>query len=473
MKNLSLSISFLTLAGVLSASTAAYADVGRITSGAAGWNTENVVTKFFDAEGNPTDILDEGDIYMSYVYDKAASDTTATHMGSVIAKNPPVGEPQGVKVVNGEKNCIISTAFLDEADYEADPDAEADYSNQNPVTCSSPFMTHKRYKVLMLPKTVDGGIDSVDMVFNVENDATSTDSVIPYTIYQKINNWTDSRLEGYTLQVGFGIGADFTESTDGTLTFDNTDDSTYSHGLFGPIEEGKFPENGFFSSDKAGYEAFTKDDPSNLNLTTFTSSDVVGTYAAIEGTWLPASWVPYGIFFDDDGDPDTDATLMAWWGKGTDETYQWMYGQLAHYTADTLPEGMTEDFAAVPAQQIADWLPETIVEGTVNPYSIGLIDDFANLNLNYTVNVGDITGWTGTTFTIRVTPTKSDDAAPEYTQEANLPPQLGDVPVVVQPEPEPEEEDDDSSGGGFGFDGWILLLIAPLLARTFRRKKSS
>jgi len=468
MKTLSLSVSLLALAGVMSA-TVTHADVGRITSGSDGWNTENVVTKFFDEEGNPTDVLDEGDVFMSYVYDKAVSDSTAVHMGSVIAKNPPVGEPQGVKVVNGAKNCIISTAFLDEADYEANPDAEADFSNQTPVTCSSPFMTHKRYKVLLLPETVNGGdVDSVDMVFNVEND-TSTDEAISYTVYQKINNWTDSRLDGYILEVGYGMGSDFTPAADiegANLTFDNTANSTFSHGLFGPIEEGKFDENGFFSTKNAGYEA------SGEGLTTFTGSTTIGEYSDIEGTWLPDSWVPYGIFFDDDGDPETDAALMAWWGKGTDGTYQWMYGQLDHYTDATLPEGMTEDFAAVSAQQILDWLPETIVEGTVNPYSIEPIEDFGNLNLNYAVNVGDISNWPGATFTIRVTPIKSDDAAPEYTQEANLPPQLGDVPVVIEPEPETEEEEE-SSGGAFGFDGWILLLMAPLLGGAFRRRKTS
>ena len=475
MKKLSLSISFLAFAGVMTASNLAHADVGRIISGSAGWNMDNVVTNYFDAEGNSTATLADDGVYRSDVFDRAASDVAAVRMGSVVAKNPPVGEPPGVKVVNAidvaggsDSNCIISTAFLDE-----DPDElVADYSNQLPVTCSSPFQTHKRYKVLMLPEMIDG---SVDMVFDVQNDTTSTDTSIPYTVYQKINNWTGSRLQGYTLELGFGIGENFVAASDTSLTFDNTDNSAFSHGLFGPIDGDKFPENGFFSSKLAGYEA------SGEGLTTFEAVTAVGEYSDIAGSWLPSSWVPYGIFFDDDGDPATDAVLMAWWGLGSNGSYQWMYGQLAHYADGEAPEGMTEDFSPVSAEQIATWLPESVAEGTVNPYAIDHIDDFANLNLNYVVNVGAIGSWPtnsaeGANFTIRVTPKALDGDAPEHTLEANLPPQLGTDPAETDPEttdPVDDTTTDDSSGGAFGLDVWILLLMAPLLGRRiFKRRKA-
>ncbi|WP_022953163.1 choice-of-anchor F family protein [Leucothrix mucor] len=475
MKNLSVSMSLLAFTGVLSASGVVYADVGRIVSGSEGWNMDNVVTNYFDAEGNATTTLADDGVYRSDVFDRNASEAAAVRMGSVVAKNPPVGIPPGVKVVNAPStelearsggNCLISTAFLD----ENPDDAIADYSGQVPVTCSSPFMTHKRYKVLMLPETVDGGVDSVDMVFNVENDTTTADTVIPYTVYQKINNWTDSRLDGYTLELGFGIGEDFTAASDTTLTFDNTENSTFSHGLFGPIEEDKFLENGFFSTKIAGYEA------SGEGLTTFTTTTAVGEYSDIGGAWLPSSWVPYGIFFDDDGDPDTDAVLMAWWGPGSDGTYQWMYGQLEHYADGEVPAGMTADFGPVSAEQVATWLPETVAEGTVNPYAVDLIEDFANLNLNYVVNVGAIGSWPtngtdGASFTIRVTPIANDGGAPAYTLAANLPPQIDTTPDETDPGETDSEEDTSSSGGGaVGPLMWLLML--PIFGGLLRRRKA-
>lgn len=479
MKHLPLSMSVLVFGGVMVSHNLASADVGRIVSGTAGWNGDNVVTHYFDVDGNASATLNADGSYQSYIYDRSATDSAAVHMGSVIAKNPPVGEPPGLKVVNAvdtnantnaeardtSGNCIISTAFLDE-----DPsDTNADYSNKIPVTCSSPFQTHKRFKILMLPEMVNGDHESVDLVFNVKNDTTVDDEVIQYTVYQKINNWTNSRLQGYTLELGFGVGTGFTAAMDTSLTFNNTENSAFSHGLFGPIEENKFPENGFFSSALTGYQA------TGENLTKFQADTAFGAYPDVQGAWLPAAWVPYGIFFDDDGDPDTDAVLMAWWGKGEDGTYQWMYGQLEHYAEGEVPAGMTADFAPVPAEQITTWLPETVAEGTVNPYSIDLIDDFANLNLNYVINVGAIGTWptndeNGAKFTVRITPTKHDGAAPEHTLEANHPPQLDTTPDD-NTGTDGTTDTSSSSGGAFGFDPFTLFLIVPLLGGLFRRRK--
>ncbi len=43
-------------------------------------------------------------------------------------------------------------------------------------------------------------------------------------------------------------------------------------------------------------------------------STLAGNYEALFGLWLPSKWAPYGIFWDHDNDPLTDAELMAFWG---------------------------------------------------------------------------------------------------------------------------------------------------------------
>jgi len=47
------------------------------------------------------------------------------------------------------------------------------------------------------------------------------------------------------------------------------------------------------------------------------------------GSWLPDTTLPYGIFFDDDGNPETDAALLAWYGYNPDPSIAglgWMGG---------------------------------------------------------------------------------------------------------------------------------------------------
>jgi hypothetical protein len=59
------------------------------------------------------------------------------------------------------------------------------------------------------------GLDSegVDLVFNVEVETGSSE----YQVFQKINNWTGGRLEGFTIQVGFGVGQSFQSVADSAV----------------------------------------------------------------------------------------------------------------------------------------------------------------------------------------------------------------------------------------------------------------
>ncbi len=53
--------------------------------------------------------------------------------------------------------------------------------------------------------------EGIDLVFNVDPEEGSRD----YQVFQKINNWTNGRLDGFTIEVGTGIGTAFAASSVG------------------------------------------------------------------------------------------------------------------------------------------------------------------------------------------------------------------------------------------------------------------
>lgn len=59
------------------------------------------------------------------------------------------------------------------------------------------------------------------------------------------------------------------------------------------------------------------------------------------GPWLPNIWLPQGIFFDNDGNPDTDAELVAWYGYNPDsDDFGWMTGATDGFMA--IADGVIE-----------------------------------------------------------------------------------------------------------------------------------
>jgi len=347
----------------------------------------------------------------------------STVMGIVLAKDWPVGEPSGIKIVNDDPgakqgkpaNCIMATSYL--KGYYLDSAAPKQ------VICSSPFQTHKRFKVAMLPSTVDNqGAESVDLVFNVEPDGERT-----YEVFQKINNWTGKRLAGFKVEVGFGVGQGFQSATAAGVPLAHlniavpsdlwspTQLATFSAGLFGPLDK-HTGEVGFFDTKtRAGfyidqYVAGVQPLTDTLTATRPLPSDYAnvpagaGAAAYQFGPWLPNSMLPTGIFFDDDGNPVTDAALVAWYGYNpATGGLGWMRGALG-------------SFAAIPAAEI-----QTM--GANLSYTSDVIDDLVNVGLNYVVRIGDVSTFPPTannTFTVRVTPTA--DAS------ATLPPTFVGVP---------------------------------------------
>lgn len=425
-------------------------------TGHGGWNLDNVNVRIIRSDGSSdpdgsfgsddgsyvmgTDGLYASDIYNTTYIDGAAFETL---MATVVAKDWPVGEPPGIKIVNDDRNvkaprpenCIISTSYLD-------PDF-LDTSTPVQVNCSSPFQSHKRFKVILLPALVDSiGEESVDLVFNVIDEPGSRD----YQVFQKINNWTDVRLQGFTLQAGFGVGSGFLDTSASGRAFADLSISvpgevwgaeqlaTFSHGLFGAADR-HFPEGGFFDQQRAGFH-IDQYPVASATLDTLTASVTLaskyadippgaGTAANQFGAWLPNSWLPTGIFFDDDGNPDTDAVLQAWYGfNPAISEFSWMYG------SNRSPDG-TDDFMTVSDEVIRVWARDPL-------FFEDRIEDLVNLNLNYFVSVGDVThfpDWDGisATFTLRITPKKdtSGTAAPVYAGKTPVPSLVNTDPVGV------------------------------------------
>ena len=352
-------------------------------------------------------------------------------MGIVLAKDWPIGEPPGIKIVNDDtgkipdgrpNNCIMSTSYLD--------GAFLDSTDPQQVPCSGPFQSHKRFKVAMLPTTVDGGAgaeDGIDLVFDVDPEAGTRD----YQVFQKINNWTNGRLDGFKIEVGTGIGADFVPASDldtgaglENLSlsvpddfFDSNQLATFSQGLFGPIDTQHDRPAGFFDQNiRAGFNINEAGILSGLTDTLTSGDPLPSDYGDLFGPWLPNNMLPTGIFWDDDGNPDTDAQLVAWYGS-TDEQPDLTWRQ-----------GAADGFAAIDDATIVEW-------GQNLEYTSGVIDDLVNVGLNYIVTVGDTTS-----FTVRVTPSVDESGTedPAFVGAPVTPPLVfgsSDGVVSISPEP--------------------------------------
>ncbi|MEN8179515.1 MAG: choice-of-anchor F family protein [Pseudomonadota bacterium] len=450
---------FLThsaVSGIAMMAALSVAHAGKITSettlatgadGWGGWNLGNIgvilsgTDSWFDYETGDYEFGDGTD--HSYVANVA--DSTGTVMGIALAKDWPVGEPPGIKVINDDllvkapkpPNCIMATSYL------ADHFLDSDDPQQD--ICSSAFQTHKRYKLAMLPTSVDGqGSEGIDLVFNVEPEAGSRD----YQIFQKINNWTDGRLEGFSIQVGFGIGTNFKTVTQAGVDLADMNISVpseiweldqlavFSVGLFGADPQRDVI--GYFDPDtRAGFVINEYSVGPQPLTDTLTATETLGSdYAEVPpgaavanqfGPWLPNNMLPTGIFWDDDGNPETDAQLMAWFGYNPvlDE-HGWMSGSQGTETNPTA-------FAEIPAEDIT-------AMGENLAFTSGEIDDLVNVGLSYIVTVGDVSSFPDSTFTLRVTPTKdtSGTPAPGYVDVA-VPSLLftsSDAAVLLDPNPE-------------------------------------
>jgi len=399
--------------------------------GFGGWNFDNVNVRIVDVNDFTGDI-GTFDTLIIGAYTGLVSETSFesdikditynprvsgnTVMGHLHGKDYPVGEPAGIKVINDDMkmkhgkptNCIMTSSYLSTGYLDA--------ATPQPVICSSPFQTHKRYKINMLPASVEGVAPGeygkgIDIVFNLDPADTNA-TIRRYQVLQKANNYTGVRLDGYKVEVldengtanaaltfslGLGEGLDKDGNPDPTVDiWDPSDMANMSHGLWGPIDD-NFDAPGFFDSTRAFYPVALSD--TNQTISHIGDMDG-GNYQAIFGNWLPDIWEPQGIFHDDDQDPETDGVLKAFFGTAPGFTEDAWYKNSIDITD---PKKPVYTWALATEADFADWSGDW--------YSLGGIEDVLNLGLNYIINVGE-NATIGSTFTLRITPHVALDQTP-------------------------------------------------------------
>lgn len=319
------------------------AQAGVITA----WNGDNVVT-------DPGPYIAEVPYY-SVIYDQDVTGGTggATTNGRIAFEEPEATAP-GLKVVN------------DGPDLNPNQDFTNCVMASSPATCESPFQSGKRFKQQITD------IGPIDMVFDVSDEEGDT----AYRVFQKVSNYTDGKLGGFDIELGFGLGDGFEMSIDGDgLGFDLTEGARarFPFGLFGDADTNQNHQtDGFF--DPTARSGF------NVSLTEdlLSTESLFGMYDDFFGAWLNFDNVPQGYFWDDDGDPETEALLVAYQNDQGD----WV----------------DSDGLVVNEQDLID-----------AGYEIGIIEDLANLNVDYFLQIGDVTGWSSwdgqtASFTLRLTP---------------------------------------------------------------------
>ncbi|WP_373031250.1 choice-of-anchor F family protein [Sulfurovum sp.] len=416
--------------------------------GFGGWNLTNVMVNITDTEYvlNPNLTFNSDGTYDEMTYGDSFESIITTNglvTGKLHGKDWPVGEPAGIKIINGDTkaskgkpgNCILTTSYLSaENNLPSLENGYLDGDDPAPVICSSPFQTHKRFKVNMTEastedyNTTTGYGKPIDLVFNLDGTDMNMENV-RYQVFQKINNYTGMRLDGYKVEVldenGTVKANDLTLSIglDEALTggdnpqpdgdiWDVEDMANYSHGLWGPqtFEEPDphFPTDGFFDSKRAGFVV----DPAGHGTPTLEGGPTTlgSNYVDLFGLWLPSKWQPIGIFFDNDNNPLTDAELVAFWGTvpnaETGTLPAWHKGK--DYD---LSDG-DQSWAEPTVEELLTWISDPL-------YAQGHIEDTLNLGLNYIVNVGENSN-IGDTFTVRITPrVAAEQTAPNYIMDDN------------------------------------------------------
>ncbi|MGC9525242.1 MAG: choice-of-anchor F family protein [Limnospira sp.] len=249
------------------------------------------------------------------------------------------------------------------------------------VTCDSDRQSGKRFKMQAT------SFEPIDLLFDVEADGEEN----LFRVFQKIGNLSHSSLRDFTIRLGFGVGDEFTASSGGDgLGFFVPDDprnselaALFAAGLFSPAGQPPGSGIGYFDDDRSGFHLNATEDA-------IVSNGLFGDYLERFDAWLNLDSVATGYFLDDDGDPATDAVLVANWAEG-----QWFR------QGDVAIADPSLEFADAP-------LCSDVAPGTPC-YFEGPIEDLANLNLNYSLLIGDISTWqtydsfseTGT-FTLRL-----------------------------------------------------------------------
>ncbi|MCB2182679.1 MAG: choice-of-anchor F family protein [Desulfobulbaceae bacterium] len=367
-----------------------------------GWDKSLVVT---DAE--PVGGYVDYTTYNSIIY---LDDSMTTTNGRIVWKHGDV-QPDGLKVVNGDDvdgtNCLMTTGYN-----------PYDLSDKQ---CSDPLQSSKRTKV---KNTVSAPLD-VD--FTVSPGPTTS-----YRMLQKLTDATVAdRWSGFTIQLGTrdadgtfvasanGDGLGFSDNKGNiwstTVTTDTQKDlifsANFAQGLAGPADK-YHPVPGYFNPFARMIFSMA------ANENTITSTGISATYSDVFGQWVNSAGAPIAIFYDDDGDINSDNILTANCADsanlghvgthtGDDITGLTCNGTWVTFRGSNLgtPE-VIADLEAELGQTVYTSVTEAIAAvaaGEVtNPMYMDYIEDAANLGLNFWITVED--SFASDNIVIRYTP---------------------------------------------------------------------
>ena len=373
-----------------------------------GWNTSNV------AVGETPDDYETGE---SFVYDRALNGdgsvpAEANTYGKILF-SPPEAVSPGIGVSN--------VPYPDSGTGNPATELQGCIKTSSSAACNGPFQSGKRIKQVIT--STDG---PMDLVFDLDPD--NLDNSSTYQVFGRLINGTNQSFDGFEISLGYGIGGDFKLSTDDNLGFSTSftaqpsgsgsSNTQFPFGLFGDASSNpNFLLDGFFDDERTGVNVTQTAN----TITTGLIADYYGNYKNDFGPWLAQEDAPEGLFWDSDNNENTDNLLMAWeispgrWelrrqvgetcetnSEGNETCTDGITLDEANYVRGTLEDIESE------LQEAYDALDPSVDNGEI-VLSDGKVEDFGNLNLNYAIALGDLSGGflnfdkAPTSFTLRTT----------------------------------------------------------------------
>lgn len=369
--------------------------------------------------------------FMPSGYSKYAGGVNYLPNGAMTWKERDTQGP-GLSIVTGDDvkgdNCIMSAGW----NPDSTPDATqmSDWWGVDLKQCSDPWQSSKRFKIVSY--VLDAPID---LTFNVS--ANGAEDI--YRILQKYGNQTGQRVTGYTQQLGFKVNGVFTEAAPGQgvafalkngTKHDNANptassmanqgelDSLLAHGLFGAPDKHHTSAGYFNPYVRANFAL-------EAGETFIRTTGMHPVHQDMFGEWQPSNHLKGAYYFDMDGIVYTDNALMASCDGAFNEEVAQTQGGLAGcqgnwvtYRESVVPVDNGDGTWTIPPSvglDIRQPIPVSdaqIVAWDADPLWIpGDIDDFANVNINAYIAVGNAANWPtadgngNASFTIRMTPT--------------------------------------------------------------------
>ncbi len=254
--------------------------------------------------------------------------------------------------------------------------------------------------------------------------------------------------------------------------------------------DGASPLAGYFGATTPNFFDIITTQATNVGATT--TGDVPKPYPfgylAYWGVLSDASYgafgdsgiLPQGIYVDDDGDPATEGSLIAWWDGAQ---YRWGIDGSVKDGVVTAEDA----FAPVDTALLAEWGLSPLQEepdfdlypDTGFPpgplYETGVMDDLGGLNIDYFVYLGrDYNPVENPSFTVRMTAVSVDTADPygDGTEVPGFPIALGDygndIPAwVANPAPDLDTFTDPGTGDS---DVSISTFTVPATMKDGRKR---